>query len=363
MNLNWIDIVYILSFILIIDFIIMLYKINKKKENKGFEYRFSRYNMYNFEKGVYDFNYGKEDIKCSFDISKDGYLDEIRKADTVFMGGSSAFGVGSKGNEHNISGILKNEYGYDIINLAIPGWNVEQAVITFLKHIERINPKRIILFDGANNLAFGLPFDYHNLQIDSSPYSFYQEKAYKQNYNDAKNKSIFQQTKILLKSIFQHSILVKILYHTIKFRILGNNNSIDKNLLDIDSLIDISIENYIKWVNLLKVLCLDSEIELVIATQPYYLFGQDINKIPKQELKHIYSINNFFDDCMINGYKKLDNKLSKIERIKYIPIFKLYKDLKINLYTDAVHLKSDGYKIIAKYIHKQLGDTNVKKDN
>jgi len=227
MNLNWIDIVYILSFILIIDFIIMLYKINKKKENKGFEYRFSRYNMYNFEKGVYDFNYGKEDIKCSFDISKDGYLDEIRKADTVFMGGSTAFGVGSKGNEHNISSFLKNEYGYDIINLAIPGWNVEQAVITFLIHIERINPKRIILFDGANNLAFGLPFDYHNLQIDSSPYSFYQEKAYKQNYNDAKNKSIFQQTKILLKSIFQHSILVKILYRTIKFRILGNNNSID----------------------------------------------------------------------------------------------------------------------------------------
>ena len=45
--------------------------------------------MFNIEEGNYNFNYSKENIKCQFNISKDGYLSDIKKADTIFMGGSA----------------------------------------------------------------------------------------------------------------------------------------------------------------------------------------------------------------------------------------------------------------------------------
>ena len=317
--------------------------------------------MYNLEEGDYNFDYSKEVIKCCFNISKDGYLDDIIKADTILMGGSSAFGVGSKGNGYNISSFLKKDYGHNIINLAIPGWNIEQSVITLLKHIEIIKPKRVILFDGANNLAFGLSFDYHNNPIETSPYSFYGEKKYKQDYYEEKNESIFFTIKKLLRIIAINSTITKKFYYILKPKVAKRIE--DENLSDIARLMDIAVENYIKWVKLLKIVCLDSGIELVVATQPYYIFGKDINKIAKKELEHIDSINNFFDNCMLNAYEKLDSELSKIREIKYIPIFKLYKELKLNLYTDAVHLKTDGYKIIAEHIHKQIGNINVKKNN
>ena len=356
-----INVIYILVFILLIDFFIAFYRTNKKT-NKELEHRFSRYNMYNIEEGNYDFNYSKENIKCQFNISKDGYLSDIKKADTIFMGGSTAFGVGSKGNNYNISGFLKNNFSHDIINLAIPGWNIEQSVITLLKHIEKIKPKRIIIFDGANNLALGLPFDYHNLPIDNSPYSFYREKEYKKNYDESKNEIIFFTFKKLLRLFFRNSIIAKNIFYILKPKI-KINPSADISLSSINKTMDITIENYIKWIKLLKAVCLYSNIELIVATQPYYLFGQDINKVSKKDLAHLDNINNFFDDIMLKAYEKLDSELNKIQGIKYLPIFKLYKNLKLNLYTDAVHLKTDGYKIIAEYIHKQIGDINVKKNN
>ena len=356
-----INIFYILGFVLFIDFFIAIYKVNKKT-NKHLEYRFSRYNMFNIEEGDYNFNYSKENIKCQFNISKDGYLSAIEKADTIFMGGSSAFGVGSKGNDFNISGFLKNDFSHNIINLAVPGWNIEQSVITLLKHIDKVEPKRIIIFDGANNLAFGLSFDYNNLPIDSSPYSFYREKVYKKNYDESKNENIFFTFKKLLRLTLRNSIIAKNIFYLIKPN-TKINPKVNENTPNIINSMNEAIENYVKWLKLLKSICLNHDIELIVATQPYYLFGRDKNEISKKDLEHMNNVNNLFDDCMVNAYKKLDIELNKMQGIKYLPIFKLYKNLGLNLYTDAVHLKTEGYKIIAEYIHNQIGNINVKKNN
>jgi hypothetical protein len=356
-----INIFYILGFVFFIDFFIAIYKANKKT-NKQLEYHFSRYNMYNIEAGDYNFNYSKENIKCQFNISKDGYLCDIKKADTIFMGGSAAFGVGSRGNNFNICGFLKNDFSHDIINLGIPGWNIEQSVITLLKHIDKVEPKRIIIFDGANNLAFGLSFDYNNLPIDSSPYSFYREFEYKKNYDESKNESIFFTFKKLLRLVLRNSIIVKNIFYLIKPKI-KINPKININTQNIVNSIDVAIKNYVKWLKILKTICFDYDIELIVATQPYYMFGRDKNAISKKDLEHIDSVNNFFDNYMLNAYEKLDIELKKINGIKYLPIFKLYKNLGLNLYTDAVHLKTEGYKIIAQYIHNQVGEINVKKNN
>ena len=157
------------------------------------------------------------------------------------------------------------------------------------------------------------------------------------------------------------SIIAKNIFYILKPKI-KINPSADISLSSINKTMDIAIENYIKWIKSLKAVCLYFNIELIVATQPYYLFGQDINKVSKKDLAHLDNINNFFDDIMLKAYEKLDSELNKIQGIKYLPIFKLYKNLKLNLYTDAVHLKTDGYQIIAEYIHKQIGAINVNKN-
>lgn len=350
---------YIVFFLVFLEFFVIVYTMNKKKKNNNFIYSFSRYNMYNYKEGNYKFGYASEKIECTFNITEDGYLDKIRKADVLLLGGSSAFGVGSKGNDYNISGFLKKKYNIDIINLSIPGWNLEQEVITILRYIEQVKPRQIILFDGANNLAFGLPFDYHNNPIASSPYAFYGEKEYKKNYEAMQNESMLFQIKNILRLLFRHSFIVRIIYKKIISR--NSFSEVGTKHLDVQALIKISVDNYIKWVNLLSAVCLRWDIDLIIATQPYYIYGKD--DLKENEVEHFNSINKFFDDYMLKAYDILDKELEKISTIKYFPIFKLYQKFSPLIFTDAVHLKTDGYEIIADYLYTKIGGYNVEKIN
>lgn len=346
--------------LILFDLLIMIYKIiTLKKDSSVFEENFSRYNMYNYKQGQYSFNYSKQRIPCTFDISKDGFLDSIDYTDVIFLGGSSAFGVGSNGNGYNVSAFLKNKYGINIKNLSIPGWNIEQEVITIFKHYEKLKPKKIILFDGSNNLALGLPFDYHNYDIEISPYAYYQEKEFIKYFYNGKSDSIKMLSIRLLKTIFKHSILITLLYKTMK---LGNfrETKVDKIEIDYDGISNIVVDNYIKWIEILASFCKSNNIELIVVTQPYFIYGKNAKEL--EYAKENFKVNTYFDKYMLMSLDKLEEKIKNIDNITYIPIFRLLsKQLDLNYFTDAVHMTTDGYEIVADYIYERM--KNVKEDN
>lgn len=344
---------YGMIFVIVLDIIILIFKkILYKKKSTIFEENFSRYNMYNYRQGKYSFNYSSKSIECVFTISKDGFLDNISYTDVILLGGSSAFGVGSKGSDYNISAFLKNKYGMKIKNLSIPGWNIEQEVITVFKHYEKLKAKKIILFDGSNNLALGLPFDYHNYDIESSPYAFYQEKEFKRYFYEGKADNIKVLTIKLFKAIFRHSFFVTLVYKAMKAGSFGETKNI-KTEVDYDNISDIAVNNYCKWVEILAAFCKDNNIELIVATQPYFIYGKNLDEL--NSTKESFKFNTPFDDYMLMSLNKLENKIKNIDNIVYIPIFRLLSnELKLKDFTDAVHLTTDGYEIIADYLYKRI---------
>ena len=104
-------------------------------------------------------------LSCSFDITVEGFQDKIIPYENLLIGGSTAFGTGATSSQTNVTGVLRKKYDLDVINLAVPGWTIEQEVITIIKYIDTISPKQIILVNGPNNLALGLPFNYHFCKI------------------------------------------------------------------------------------------------------------------------------------------------------------------------------------------------------
>lgn len=348
----------VLILILIIDLLVAF----RKRNRKPLEYIFSKYNMFVIKPGKHSFDMsrvfynlpGNEDIPVCFEICDDGYLDRVRNSELVLLGGSVAFGTGSTGNEYNISGYLKNTYGWDVVNLAIPGFNIEQEVITIVKHLEAINPNRIAIFDGCNNLALAMPFDYHNYYIGSDPLSFYSELGYRTAVNQhlSSLKDIKYHLKISAKEIFREDLIITPLYRFLS-QVRLNRYGINKGgqPKELEALIKIGVKNYLYWLGILVDVCKSRNIELYVFLQPYYMYGR-----PKGAANNsnFYQINEEFDKYMISGLGQLHSELNNMEYIYYCPLFKNIANESVDLFTDAVHLNNNGYQLIAGIINEEL---------
>lgn len=351
--------VYVCVGLVVVDVLRTCYLLSRQEPPKSLKFMFSRYDMYRAEPGSYEFGEGAEEEVSRFNISKDGYLDEIRQADVLLLGGSSAFGVGALSNETNLSAFLREVHGFDIINLSIPGWNVEQAAITFFKHWERIRPKKCILFDGANNLALGLPYDYNNLSIDTDPYAFYREREYRINYvNGTHCDRAGWLARRLARKIFKHSFIARAFY-----RLAGQQATPfyeSQVQLDTARIADLMVANYIKWVTMLASVCTQAGCELIVATQPYYLYGVQVEGLAPGELDHLGKLNPSVDSYMLSAYDKLDAALTQLVAdgvtVRYLPQFKSADKLGVGCFADGVHLTSEGYEIVAEQLAVQLNE-------
>jgi len=350
--------------IIAIVFIVDLY-FGLSRRTRKMEFQFQRYSMFNMRSGntkitlsKHYYNLpGNSDFECEFTISSDGYLDDIRQCNNVLIGGSMAFGMGCSGNSENISGFLRKKYQIDILNLAIPGWNIEQEVITLLRYITTIKPQKIVFLNGANNIAFGLPFDYHNYKISPDILSFYDEVKYADAVNQHFDRcpNLMQRLKGLLKEALSHSYLVRFAYrlliHKDKNQILESNSE----LLDFDMLGNMAVKNYLDWLDIFVAIASSKGIEVHCVLQPYYLYGRSPAEITGL---NFYNVNTSFDNYMISAYNKLDSALSTFVGITYHPIFRELATENVALFTDAVHLNGEGYEVVADRL-KTIFDKEV----
>lgn len=324
------------------------------RRTRKMEFRFSRYSMFNMRPGRFQMTLSKQhynlpensDVECEFTISPDGHLDNIRPCDNIMIGGSTAFGVGSPGNSQNITGVLRNKYKLDVLNLAIPGWNIEQEVITLLRHIVTINPKKIVFLDGANNLSLALPFNYHGERIHPDALAFYGEDTYEKAINQHFDsvQAIGRRFKALLKEVLRHSLIARAGY-----RVLGPQNTrkvsiAEKEHIDVDVLANVAVQNYLEWMRIFVEVASSRGIEVHCVLQPYYAFGRDMAAVGRF---NFYNVNPAFDDYMISAYNKLDSALLVFKGIIYHPLFREMATESVGLFTDAVHLNDRGYELVA----------------
>jgi lysophospholipase L1-like esterase len=114
----------------------------------------------------------------------------------VVLGGSSAWGLGSTSDERSVPGrleaLLREQHpdrDIEVINAGQPGFTSAQELIYFHRHISRLSPDLVLLFDGYNDIdadlfnahagwpenaallqsRYGQPFDLHRLRRDLAP--------------------------------------------------------------------------------------------------------------------------------------------------------------------------------------------------
>ena len=72
----------------------------------------------------------------------------------VFMGGSTAFGVGATSDRNTIPSVLSSNTDYFWFNFGGRAYNSTQELLLFLFHYQRLkNIKKVVIFSGFNNLA------------------------------------------------------------------------------------------------------------------------------------------------------------------------------------------------------------------
>jgi len=324
------------------------------RKKQTMKYQFQRYNMFNIQPGNIKLTMSKQyynlpdnnDLKCEFIINSDGYLDKIRACNNILIGGSTAFGTGSTGNFENITGFLREKHHIDVLNLAIPGWNIEQEIIALLRNIEAIKPKKIVFFNGANNLAFGLPFNYHNEAISPDVFAFYCEISYadavNQHFNHESNFS--QRFKSLTKEALIHSVIVRTVYRLLRKK-KSNGTILEKNeSIDFEMLSNMAVKNYLEWLKIFVDIASSRGISVHCVLQPYYVYGRSPEEIKGY---NFYNVNTLFDDYMIKAYEKLDSALSAFEGITYHPICREMSSESVGYFTDPVHLNRAGYEMVA----------------
>ena len=327
------------------------------RRRRRMDFKFSRYNMFTIKPGVHNvmlsaehYNLPKNmDVSADYLITKDGFLDEVRECKNVFIGGSTAFGIGGSGNQKCITGWLKSDHQIDVVNLATPGWNVEQEVITLFKHISTLKPDRVVFFHGANNFALALPYDYNDITISDDPLAFYQESKYAETVDQhfGSIKKIGKQYSVVFRETFRHSLAIRFLYNIFLSVTSKKPDIFDHGVPESDELLSCAIDNYLEWLKIFVNVASARGIDVHCVLQPYYAYGRDISETAEH---NFYKVHKTFDECMVRAYDKLDTALSDFDGVIYHPLFKAFAKESVGLFTDAVHLNDQGYKLIAKKI-------------
>jgi len=363
------EIIYIgfgASFLLLLD--IALTRRARKKKGQSFQY--SRYNMFvNSSSGlnfiVRPSEYRLPDQKplnCSFDITVEGFQDKIIPCENLLIGGSTAFGTGATSSQTNVTGVLRKKYDIDVINLAVPGWIIEQEVITIIKYIDTISPKQIILVNGPNNLALGLPFNYHYSKIKDDPIAIYGEMDYEilvnQHYKNFR--PINSALKGLAREILGGTKTLNLLKKTPFGKLTPSYGYMShyakaqsKAILDNrgPELIENSINNYIHWLKIIRDIVAMRKIKLLVVLQPYFSYGRPRSQFEETPFPYF---NEPFNDLLSHGLEQLEAECLKLDGLRLVPAFKSFAEMPIDYFIDPVHLTHLGYDALADLIKNEL---------
>lgn len=293
--------------------------INNKIQKKFFEssYIFNQITS-NIEHSFIFFPYGYLVRYNRFnDINEFGFRIKVNQRDienrktdhklVVILGGSAAFSLFSP-YENSFSNLLEDRLNknlinkYSVLNFSSPSFSVIDSIMTYILHIQRLNPDIVISFDGFNDLFYG----------------YGSNKKFLEEYNIYYN---FEYTEFINASIEN-----------------GFNNKIEK-----------IIEAYIKNKKLLSNLVNKDGGIFLSVLQPILYSKKELssieNKLFKMFKNRLYE--NIYEKIK-NDYDILSKKIGNSFEycLNLHEIFKKFDD-KITLFGDLVHFIDDGEVAVA----------------
>ena len=297
---------------------------------------------------IYDFNNPEKKEKC------------------LFVGNSTALGIGSSNDENTIPSIMNRNSEYLWYNFSGRLYSSTQELLLFLLYGPLLkNIKKVIIFSGVNNLSIYYLSKNYIKELGSFIHS--------SNYNNKMNSGEISTNRKILKFFLQPLYGNKIDYSNIRrddlFKSLFNNKN-TKNKNETNSLYS-NIQNTHKTKeDLLFVLKRDIEhwknmsnifqFELIYALQPY---SNWIDKTLSPEEKELFSE---IDQAPGELWNVLNNKINTDKHqwissnlsiicenldIKFIDINKEILNYSFNnkwLFIDRIHITDEANSIMAK---------------
>ncbi|MCL0044718.1 hypothetical protein M1N16_00650 [Nitrospinaceae bacterium] len=292
--------------------------------------------------------------------------EKITSKKSVFIGGSTAFGVGSSSDQKTISSLLSSSSDCHFYNLGGRAFNGFQELILYQSLIEKLNEiEKIVIFSGLNDLYFFSGIDFDNNFL--GPFFFGKQ------YFDAMDREHLSPlrtlAKLLLGSLVSHRVnwksitkgeLFKYILNP-HFRKGFNNTNLNpkKNMM----LEDILFRNLSLWSTISRGL----GVRVYYFLQPFLGWGKDPSREELEIIKFIDDkTSKFLPHKILNKIQDLDHYYSYQNLLKTycdklkIDFFDCNQMLKENstktdwLFVDRAHMNDDGNNLLSTYIREKI---------
>jgi len=292
--------------------------------------------------------------------------EKITGKKSVFIGNSTAFGVGSSSDQQTIPSLLSHSSGYHFYNFGSRAFNGFQELILFQSLVEKLNGvKKIVIFSGVNDLYLFCGNNFDNNFIGPS---FFGKQFF-----DAMGREALSPLRTLAKLLLGPLGLDRVNWRNIKKGQLleyilnpdvreGFNNT-TLNLQTRMTLEDIVSRNLSLW----SIISRGLGIKVYYFLQPLADWGKDLSREEQKIFKFFDNNQSKFPQLeFMNEMKSLDQYFSYQKLLKTycnklkIDFFDCNQMLKENstktdwLFIDRVHMTGDGNNLLSNYIRETI---------
>jgi len=217
----------------------------------------------------------------------------------------------------------------EVFNFADGGYIFSQNLVSFVLYGIKLNPDLVISLDGANDMVFITK----KMPPGVNEQSVYIKRSVERPFLNA------------FLCLFNKSMFVKSL-----FKLNERKNEV---LLQKDKKIfNKMITYYIQSINSVAAIAKGCEAEYICVLQPYLYLRKTIT----EEEKDLHNPYFYRDEYLKNGFKRLDNVLSKEvfpSYVYYVSALDAFNNSDETCFWDNLHLNRKGNEILIDYIIKK----------
>lgn len=244
----------------------------------------------------------------------------------LILGGSTAAFVPNQIVEETFQKVVNKKV--EVINLAMPGYIVNQEAIMLILYGVKLDPDLVITLDGANDIVcvtkkMKAGIVYQNKFIELAMYHPFQNMIFT----------------ILRRSQFINSINI------LKERRIEKSVQLDSNY------VNATLDHLVGSLNSISVITKGLGVPYIMVLQPYIHLKESITKQEKTDpstMSHLYR-----KSFMIVTFNKLDKRMSNhhlMGEVYYVNGSNAFDNE--TCFTDEVHLTKHGNRLLCQYILK-----------
>ncbi|MEW5692973.1 MAG: SGNH/GDSL hydrolase family protein [Candidatus Hydrogenedentota bacterium] len=270
------------------------------------------------------------------EISEKKSLNEYR---VLFLGGSSAWGVGSIDNKITLPKILENKLNstyadkkHTVINAACPGYVSDQELILLLRMLDRYKIDLVIDFNGFN--------DFYTLYKNPPGYPCHYSRMY----------AIYKLLAPIKRIIGSSELLYYLNENIIKPFI-----TVDIASITITKIEDAAV-HYVNNCLTMSLLAKSRGIDVVIVLQP--IVGS--KKVKTEEEKNNMTSNEIeLANKIYARYREYFNKLSLNDNLSFLDLSNVFDNETRTIFIDRAHFTGKDTETLADNILKTIKDKKL----